>query len=102
MTPFLIVAALALASPGANARGSHADAPADAPDQTETAQFHVEGMACDRCSSRLRESLLKIDGVLSVTAEHEKKLVLVRFDPRRVAVERLKQEIQRNGFDVSP
>jgi copper chaperone CopZ len=58
-------------------------------------------MACDKCSARLRDGLRKLDGVLDVEADHQKKEVAVRYDPARVSPDRIKQEIRRYGFDAS-
>ena len=69
--------------------------------QAASVRFHVEGMACDRCSARLREGLRKLDGVIDVEADHQKKEVAVRYDSTRVTPERIKQEIQRYGFEPS-
>lgn len=66
----------------------------------QTATFHVEGMACERCSGRLRAVLLKLDGVIAADADHEAKRVVVRFDPSRVTIARVKQEIEAAGFEV--
>lgn len=66
----------------------------------QTATFHVEGMACERCSGRLRAVLLRLDGVVAADADHKAKQVVVRFDPNRVSMERIKQEIERAGFQV--
>ena len=66
----------------------------------QTATLHVEGMACERCSGRLRGVLLKLDGVVAADADHKAKHVVVQFDPGRVTLERIKQEIEKAGFDV--
>jgi copper chaperone CopZ len=67
----------------------------------QSVRIHVEGMACDKCSARLREGLGKLDGVIAVEADHQKKEVAVRYDTSRVTAARIKHEIQRYGFDVS-
>jgi copper chaperone CopZ len=69
--------------------------------QTATARFHVEGMACERCSGRLSAGLRKLDGVIDAQADHQKKEAVLRYDPARITPERIKQEIGKLGFDVS-
>jgi hypothetical protein len=49
---------------------------------TRGGRGHVEGMACDRLSARLRDNLRKFDGVLEVAAGHRQKEVVVREETR--------------------
>ena len=43
---------------------------------TAMTRLHVEGIACERCSSRLTEGLKKVDGVLNLSIDREHKEVL--------------------------
>jgi copper chaperone CopZ len=64
-------------------------------------RFHVEGMACEQCSARLSAGLRKLDGVIDAEAHHKQKEAIVRYDPSRVTPQRIKQEIERLGFEAS-
>jgi len=98
-------AALAFACQGASAEpatGAARAAPLSSEAaQSVTARFHVEGMACDRCSGRLRDGLRKLDGIVQADADHQKKEVVVSYDPARTTPERIKAEIERYGFEVT-
>lgn len=98
VVPFVTALLLGLGCQSAGAQPV-VGAVADSAD-SQTATFHVEGMACERCSGRLRGLLLKLDGVVAADADHEAKRVVVRFDPSRVSAERIKQEIEHAGFEV--
>ena len=74
-------------------------APSDAV-ALQTVTFHVEGMACERCSGRLQAALLKLDGVAAADADHRAKQVVVRFDPTRMTAARIKARIEEAGFEV--
>jgi len=67
---------------------------------TSTTTFHVEGMACERCSGRLHGLLMKVDGVVAVDADHRTKSVVVQFDASRVSRDQIRAEIERAGFEV--
>jgi copper chaperone CopZ len=54
----------------------------------------------ERCSGRLSAGLRKLDGVLDAQADHVKKEAVVRYDPARVTPERIKQEIEKLGFEA--
>ena len=69
--------------------------------QAMTARIHVDGIACDRCSARLREGLLKVDGVSALEVNREKNEIVVTFDPQRVTVERIKTEVDHYGFHAT-
>ncbi len=55
----------------------------------------VEGMACESCAERLQHRLAKIDGVSSATVDFAKKEARVTFDPKRVSVKKIVEEIDR-------
>lgn len=69
--------------------------------QTTTARIHVDGIACERCSARLREGLLKLEGVAALEVNREKNEIVVTFDPERVTVERIKTEVDHYGFHAT-
>ena len=100
-----VLASLGAACQQASAAGAVPPNPAaphvaSSPSHSHSLRLRVEGMACDKCSARLRDALRKLTGVIEVEADHEKQEVAVRYDPARVGPERIKQEIQRCGFDI--
>lgn len=60
----------------------------------------VNGMTCGHCKAAVEGALTKLDGVVSAAVNLEQKLVDVEFDDSKVTVEKLKEEIEDNGYDV--
>jgi copper chaperone CopZ len=87
----VVFALLALAAPLA----------ADSPPDTVRTTFQVEGMHCGGCSSAIIATLEKADGVIEVSADHEKGVAEVVYRPRRVEVDELKAEIEMLGYTVT-
>jgi hypothetical protein len=69
----VLVAALAAAGCQSASAASSAVPAGSSASQTATARFHVQGMACERCSGRLAAGLRKLDGVVDAQADHQKK-----------------------------
>jgi len=55
----------------------------------------VEGMACESCAEHLQRRLVKIDGVSNATVDFAKKEAHVSFNPKRVRVKEIVEEIDR-------
>ncbi len=62
--------------------------------------FSVEGMHCDSCSTGIVATLEKVDGVLSVSADHEKGFAEAVYQQNRVDVKVLEAEIEKLGYTV--
>ena len=74
---------------------------ADSPPDTVRTTFQVEGMHCGGCSSAIIATLEKADGVIEVSADHEKGVAEVVYRPRRIEVDELKAEIEKLGYTVT-
>lgn len=74
---------------------------ADSPPDTVRTTFQVEGMHCGGCSSAIIATLEKADGVIEVSADHEKGVAEVVYRPRKVEVDELKAEIEKLGYTVT-
>ena len=74
---------------------------ADSPPDTVRTTFQVTGMHCDGCSSAITATLEKMNGVIEVSADHEKGVAEAVYRPRKVEVEELKTEIEKLGYTVS-
>jgi Cu2+-exporting ATPase len=61
--------------------------------------FKVEGMHCVNCENHVKNALLKIDGIQSVTASHKKSQVAV-VAPESVSDDSIKAAIAGCGFEV--
>ena len=62
--------------------------------------FSVEGMHCDSCSTGIVATLEKVDGVVSVSADHETGIAEAVYRQTEVAADELEAEIEKLGFTV--
>jgi copper chaperone CopZ len=58
----------------------------------------TEGEDCDECVRKLREPLLRIDGVQEVTVDTKSERVIVTFDARRTNAPDLHDAILKSGY----
>lgn len=63
-------------------------------------RLHVDGIACDRCSSRLRDALKKLDGVVAVEVDAGRTELAVDFDASKLTEQTIRAEVARHGFAV--
>jgi copper chaperone CopZ len=63
--------------------------------------FTVEGMHCDSCSSSIVSTLEKVEGVESITADHELGMAEAIHQSTAVDAEALKAEIEKLGYTVA-
>jgi len=99
-----IGAALSFA-PAATAEPAKAPAPAPAPSPAATgdatAKFKVDGMHCGGCSSAIKGSLTKLDGVKSVEVTLKPGSTTVVYDPKKVTTDTLKEKIEKLGYKAT-
>ncbi len=62
-------------------------------------KLNVEGMTCGGCENRIKNALSEIEGVESVTANHETKEVTITLNAE-VEEDTLKETINDLGFEV--
>ncbi|MGR9044414.1 MAG: heavy-metal-associated domain-containing protein [Gammaproteobacteria bacterium] len=67
---------------------------------TESAVFTVTGMKCGGCESTIKEKLMSLDGVLSVSASHKEEEVEVEFDSAKTDSDAIIEVISDAGFTV--
>ncbi len=68
----------------------------------ETIQIATDGNDCDECVERLREPLLRVDGVKDVRADVAAELVTVTFDARQIHAPDLHDIILKSGYKPAP
>lgn len=68
---------------------------------TVDASFTVEGMHCESCSAAITESLEKVDGVESASADHVSGSAKARFSSPGVSPDELAAEIEGLGYTVT-
>src|SRR5512136_1350259 len=59
----------------------------------------VQGMGCVNCGTRVRNSLLALDGVVSADVDWERTLALVDYIPIMTNIERLLGAVAAAGND---
>ena len=62
-------------------------------------ELDVEGMMCNHCEKRVKESISKIDGVKGVKANHKSGKVIIDTS-KEVDVDLIKDAIKEAGYKV--
>ncbi|MDR3333169.1 MAG: copper chaperone CopZ [Synergistaceae bacterium] len=66
----------------------------------ESVTLNVEGMSCEHCVKAVNKAVGGLDGVSGVDVSLEKNTVAVTFDSGKVTVDKIKSEIEDQGYDV--
>ncbi|KMQ83338.1 copper-transporting atpase-like protein [Lasius niger] len=66
----------------------------------KTVQWHVAGMTCEGCSTRLNKLLNAAEGVETAQVELAGKQAIIGYDPARIQPAALKNLIEDAGFEV--
>ena len=67
--------------------------------EAHIAALAVSGMGCVNCGTRIRNSLLALDGVVSADVDWERGLALVDYVPTRTTVDTLVRAVAAAGGD---
>ncbi|WP_096435298.1 copper chaperone CopZ [Alteribacter populi] len=62
--------------------------------------IQVEGMTCDHCKASVEGALKSVDGVQMAEVNLKEKNVTVQYDEANVSLDKLKEEIDDQGFDA--
>ena len=63
-------------------------------------KLNVEGMTCNHCKMAVTKALTELEGVSSVEVHLQEGTVDVDYDETKVNVEKLKEAIEDQGYDV--
>ena len=77
----------------------HKTASADQIQQADQATLAVWGMGCENCATRVRNSLLALDGVYGADVFLNMALAEVRYDSRKISPDALVNAVSRAGND---
>ena len=72
---------------------------ADQTQKADIATLAVLGMGCENCVTRVRNSLLSLDGVFGVDVYLNMALAEVSYDSRKVSANELVSAVSRAGND---
>lgn len=62
--------------------------------------LNVEGMSCMHCINAITNSVGALEGVNKVDVNLEDKTVTVEFDESKTSLDRIKEEIEEQGYDI--
>jgi copper chaperone len=65
-----------------------------------TIKLNVEGMTCNHCKMAVTKALIALEGVSNVEVHLQEGTVDVDYDETKVNVEKLKEVIEDQGYDV--
>jgi copper chaperone len=66
----------------------------------ENVTLNVSGMSCGHCVNAVEGNVGKLDGVTNVKVDLEAGKVDVAFDREKVSLEKIKETIDDQGYDV--
>lgn len=62
--------------------------------------LNVEGMSCSHCVNAVKNAVTALDGVSEVEVDLEGKTATVEYHADEVTLERIKEAIEEEGYDV--
>jgi copper chaperone CopZ len=74
-------------------------APTDQLQKAEVATMSVWGMGCENCATRVRNSLLSLEGVYDVDVFQNMAIAEVRYDSKKVPLNLLVDAVAHAGND---
>lgn len=66
----------------------------------EKVKLNVSGMSCGHCVNSVEGSVGKLEGVSEVKVHLEDGKVDVAFNPEKVSLDKIKETIDDQGYDV--
>ena len=60
----------------------------------------ILGMMCAGCSARVEQKLNSLDGIETAAVNLPARTALVEYDPQRISLERMKDELGKIGYDM--
>ncbi len=66
----------------------------------EKTVLHVNGMSCEHCVRAITNAVGPLPGVSSVAVDLRERTVAVEYDPAKVTLDKIKFEIEDQGYDV--
>jgi len=66
----------------------------------ERSVFTVEGMSCEHCVNAVTKAVKALPGIAKVAVDLEAKSVVVEYDSKKTALDKIKAEIEEQGYEV--
>jgi copper ion binding protein len=67
----------------------------------EKVSLKVVGMTCSHCEEAVKNALMSVDGVASVSVAFHEEQVEVEYDPEKAAKENLINAVEDQGYGVA-
>lgn len=67
---------------------------------TEQVTLQAPDISCGHCVSSVQNRLGSLEGIRSVTASAETKLINVEFDPEKISLDKIEAELDDEGYPV--
>lgn len=67
---------------------------------TEIKTLKVDGMSCSHCEQTVMKSVGSLNGIVNVNVDLTGKMVIVEYEPEKIALDTIKDVIEDQGFDV--
>lgn len=68
---------------------------------TATVQLQAPDISCGHCVSSVKNRVGQLDGVVSVDASAETKVIDITFDSDKVSLEKLQAELADEGYPAT-
>lgn len=68
---------------------------------TEHASLHAPDISCAHCVNAIQARLGNLQGVSNVSASAQTKRIEIDFDPARISLDTIKNELDDEGYPVS-
>jgi len=62
--------------------------------------LNVEGMSCEHCVNAITKAVKALPGIAKVAVDLAAKSVMVEYDSGKTPLDKIKAEIQEQGYDV--
>lgn len=66
----------------------------------EKAVLKVEGMSCEHCVKAITKAVGTLSGVSGVLVDLKGKTVTVEYDPAKNHLDKIKSEIEDQGYEI--
>ncbi|MDR3075684.1 MAG: copper chaperone CopZ [Synergistaceae bacterium] len=67
----------------------------------ETKTIKIEGMSCEHCVKAITKAVGALAGVESVKVSLENAAAEVKYDPAKTSLDKIKAEIDDQGYEVA-
>jgi copper chaperone len=68
----------------------------------EKSTLNVDGMSCEHCVKAITTAVGALAGVESVAVDLDAKTVTVTHDLSKIPLDKIKSEIEDQGYDILP